>query len=125
MKALARYGLADAARQELETLSGGQKARLEILVPRARRATTCCCSTSRPTTSTSTRPRRSSRRSTASTAPSIAVSHDRTFLRQLDRFLMITDDGDVFALPDYELAMSALAAPDRTGTLRLVENLCA
>ena len=53
------------------------------------------------------------------------MSHDRTFLRQLDRFLMISDDGDVFAIPDYELAMKALAAPDRTGKLRLVENLCA
>ena len=41
----------------------------------------------------------------------IAVSHDRAFLAQLDRFLMITDDGEVFALPDYELAMRALAEP--------------
>ena len=39
----------------------------------------------------------------------IAVSHDRTFLAQLDRFVMITDDGEVFAIPDYELAMQALA----------------
>ena len=31
MAALGRYGLADAARQEHQTLSGGQKARLEIL----------------------------------------------------------------------------------------------
>ena len=32
MNALARYGLADAARRTSETLSGGQKARLEILL---------------------------------------------------------------------------------------------
>ena len=31
MAALARYGLADAARRSYDTLSGGQKARLEIL----------------------------------------------------------------------------------------------
>ena len=31
MSALARYGLADAARRSYDTLSGGQKARLEIL----------------------------------------------------------------------------------------------
>ncbi len=31
MKALARYGLRNNARQEFQTLSGGQKARLEIL----------------------------------------------------------------------------------------------
>ena len=28
---------------------------------------------------------------------------------------MITDDGEVFALPDYELAMQALAEPDKVG----------
>jgi len=53
----------------------------------------------------------------------IAVSHDRAFLAQLDRFIMITDDGDVFALPDYELAMRALADPDKAAALRLVECL--
>lgn len=31
MKTLARYGLRNQARQKFETLSGGQKARLEIL----------------------------------------------------------------------------------------------
>ena len=53
----------------------------------------------------------------------IAVSHDRTFLAQLDRFIMITDDGEVFAIPDYDLAMQALADPARAGRLRLVEPL--
>ena len=69
MRALARYGLADAANRSYETLSGGEKARLEILCLEAE-GTTCCCSTSPPTTSTSIPPRRSSRRSTASRAPS-------------------------------------------------------
>jgi hypothetical protein len=36
---------------------------------------------------------------------------------------MITDDGEVFAIPDYELAMRALAEPDRAAALRLVEPL--
>ena len=36
---------------------------------------------------------------------------------------MITDDGDVFAIPDYELAMRALADPPRAGSLRLVQPL--
>ena len=53
----------------------------------------------------------------------IAVSHDRTFLAQLDRFVMITDDGEVFAIPDYDLAMQALTDPSRAGALRLVERL--
>jgi len=36
---------------------------------------------------------------------------------------MITDDGEVFALPDYELAMRALAEPSRVAKLRLAETL--
>jgi hypothetical protein len=51
------------------------------------------------------------------------VSHDRTFLRQLDRFLMISDDGDVISLPDFELAVTALADPTAAGSLRLAKVL--
>ncbi|MEI8287763.1 MAG: ABC transporter ATP-binding protein, partial [Actinomycetes bacterium] len=32
----------------------------------------------------------------------LAVSHDRTFLQRFSRFVMITDDGDVYEIPDYE-----------------------
>jgi len=53
----------------------------------------------------------------------LAVSHDRTFLRGLDRFILVNDDGEVFSLPDYEVAMAALAAPDQVGTLRLAKPL--
>jgi ATPase subunit of ABC transporter with duplicated ATPase domains len=95
MKALGRYRIARQSRQEFETLSGGQKARLEIL----------CLELD------------------GFDGTVIAVSHDRAFLAQLDRFLMITDDGEVFALPDYDLAMRALAEPAKTGSLRLAETL--
>ena len=37
MRALARYGLTDCARREVETMSGGQRARLQVLTPRAGR----------------------------------------------------------------------------------------
>ena len=53
----------------------------------------------------------------------LAVSHDRTFLARLDRFVMINDDGAVFSLPDYELAMAALSAPADVATLRLAKSL--
>jgi ATPase subunit of ABC transporter with duplicated ATPase domains len=53
----------------------------------------------------------------------VAVSHDRTFLASLDRFVMITDDGDVFGLPEFDLALAALAEPHRVGTLRLAKQL--
>ena len=51
------------------------------------------------------------------------MSHDRTFLRQLDRFLMISDDGEVIGLPDFDLAVTALAEPTTAGSLRLAKVL--
>jgi hypothetical protein len=36
---------------------------------------------------------------------------------------MITDDGEVFGLPDFDLALAALSAPDRVGALRLAKPL--
>ena len=40
----------------------------------------------------------------------VAVSHDRTFLAQLDRFLLIGADGVVRLLPDPGRALAALQA---------------
>ena len=53
----------------------------------------------------------------------IAVSHDRTFLAKLDRFVMINDDGDVYSLPDYEVAMAALSQPATVKSIRLAKQL--
>ena len=53
----------------------------------------------------------------------IAVSHDRTFLQQLDRFVMINDDGSVWEIPDFDFALQALAAPSSLPTLRLAKPL--
>ena len=66
------------------------------------RATTCCCSTSRPTTSTSTRAEALEAALETFTGTVVAVSHDRAFLRRLDRFLLLAHDGSVYALPDTE-----------------------
>jgi hypothetical protein len=38
------------------------------------------------------------------------VSHDRAFLRTLDRFLLLGHDGSVAALPDPDAALRALGA---------------
>jgi ATPase subunit of ABC transporter with duplicated ATPase domains len=122
MKSLARYGLADAGRQEHQTLSGGQKARLEILTLELAGHNVLLLD--EPTDNLDV-----DSAVALETALDrfigtvIAVSHDRTFLRQLDRFLMITDDGDVISLPDFDLAVRALADPGRAGTLRLAKTL--
>ena len=53
----------------------------------------------------------------------IAVSHDRTFLAQFDRYIMITDEGGVFALPDFDVAMKGLAEPAKLASVRLAKPL--
>ena len=51
------------------------------------------------------------------------MSHDRSFLAQFDRFIMITDDGEVYALPDFEIALKGLTEPDKLASLRLAKPL--
>jgi ATPase subunit of ABC transporter with duplicated ATPase domains len=53
----------------------------------------------------------------------LAVSHDRTFLARFNRFIMITDDGDVYEIPDFELALAGLSAPHQLASLRLAKPL--
>ncbi len=124
MKALARYGLAANARQEFETLSGGQKARLEILCLELEGHNVLLLD--EPTDNLDVESSEALERALDGFEGAvIAVSHDRTFLARLDRFVMITDDGEVFALPDYETAMAALAEPERIAKIKLAKRLTA
>jgi ATPase subunit of ABC transporter with duplicated ATPase domains len=122
MKALARFRIARQSRQVVETLSGGQKARLEILCLELDGYNVLLLD--EPTDNLDVDSSEALERALDGfDGTVVAVSHDRAFLAQLDRFLMITDDGEVFALPDYELAMRALAEPDKVAKLRLAESL--
>ncbi|MDO8362862.1 MAG: ABC-F family ATP-binding cassette domain-containing protein [Actinomycetota bacterium] len=122
MKALARYGLAFNAKQEFETLSGGQKARLEILCLELEGHNVLLLD--EPTDNLDIESSEALERALDGFQGTVlAVSHDRTFLARLDRFLMINDDGEVFSLPDYEVAMAALANPAAVGKLRLAKVL--
>ena len=38
----------------------------------------------------------------------VAVTHDRTFLRRLDRYLLVAHSGDVRPVPDHRAALDAL-----------------
>ena len=53
----------------------------------------------------------------------VTVSHDRAFLRALDRYLMVLHDGTVLALPGYEPALEALLDPARAAAGRLAKPL--
>ena len=122
MKSLARYGLADHARQEFDTLSGGQKARLEVLCLELEGHNVLLLD--EPTDNLDIESSEALERALDSFVGTVvAVSHDRSFLEKLDRFVMITDDGEVFSLPDFDVAMAGLAAPDDVGRLRLAKPL--
>lgn len=122
MKSLARYGLADHSRQEFETLSGGQKARLEILGLELEGHNVLLLD--EPTDNLDVESSEMLEQALDGFLGTvIAVSHDRTFLEQLDRFIMIDDDGGVWSLPDYEVAMAALTDPDGVSDLRLAKPL--
>ena len=124
MRALARYGLRNNARQEFQTLSGGQKARLEILS--LERAGHNVLLLDEPTDNLDIESSEALERALDGFEGTvIAVSHDRTFLAQFDRFIMITDDGEVYALPDYDVAMTGLAAPEELAQVRLAKPLTA
>ena len=107
MGALARYGLAEAARRSYDTLSGGQKARLEILCLELEGHNLLLLD--EPTDNLDIDSSEALERALEGFEGTVvAVSHDRAFLRRLDRFLMVLHDGHVVALPDYDRALEAL-----------------
>jgi len=122
MRALARYRLQDAANRSTDTLSGGQKARLEVLCLELEGHNLLLLD--EPTDNLdidSSEALEAALESFVGTV--VAVSHDRAFLRRLDRFLLLAHDGAVYALPDTESALAALAAPAEVAGARLAKRL--
>jgi ATPase subunit of ABC transporter with duplicated ATPase domains len=122
MRALARYRLQDAAHRSTDTLSGGQKARLEILCLELEGHNLLLLD--EPTDNLdidSSEALEAALDTFVGTV--VAVSHDRAFLRRLDRFLLLAHDGSVYALPDTESALEALAAPEHVASARLAKRL--
>lgn len=122
MKTLARYGLVNNARQKFDTLSGGQKARLEILRLEIEGHNVLLLD--EPTDNLDIESSEALEHALDGFEGTVvAVSHDRSFLAQFDRFIMITDDGKVYALPDFDIALKGLTEPDKLASLRLAKPL--
>jgi ATPase subunit of ABC transporter with duplicated ATPase domains len=122
MSALARYGLADAAQRSYDVLSGGQKARLEILCLELDGHNLLLLD--EPTDNLdidSSEALEAALEGFEGTV--VAVSHDRAFLRRMDRFLMVLHDGTVLALPDFESTLAALLEPAAAASVRLAKVL--
>ncbi|GLX96337.1 ATP-binding cassette domain-containing protein [Herbidospora sp. NBRC 101105] len=95
MAALARYELAPAAGQLFETLSGGQQARLQILLLELSGATLLLLD--EPTDNLDLAGAEALQQGLAGfTGTVLAVTHDRWFAADFDRFLIFGADGAVF-----------------------------
>ncbi len=122
MSALARYGLAGAARRSYDLLSGGEKARLEVLVLELEGHNLLLLD--EPTDNLdidSSEALETALDSFEGTV--VAISHDRAFLRKMDRFLMVLHDGAVVSLPSYDSASEALLDPEGAQDIRLAKVL--
>ncbi|MFI0424411.1 ABC-F family ATP-binding cassette domain-containing protein [Spongiactinospora sp. 9N601] len=95
MAALARYELAPAAGQRFETLSGGQQARLQILLLELSGATLLLLD--EPTDNLDLAGAEALQQGLASFSGTVlAVTHDRWFAADFDRFLIFGTDGTVY-----------------------------
>ena len=122
MGALARYGLAEAARRSYDVLSGGEKARLEVLVLELEGHNLLLLD--EPTDNLDIDSSEALERALDTFEGTVvAVSHDRAFLRTMDRFLMVLHDGSVLALPSYDSALDALTDPGNAAQMPLVKVL--
>jgi ATPase subunit of ABC transporter with duplicated ATPase domains len=122
MAALARYGLAEAARRSYDVLSGGEKARLEVLILELEGHNLLLLD--EPTDNLDTDSSEALEKALDSFLGTVmAVSHDRAFLSTLDRFLMVLHDGSVLSFPAYEPALEALVDPARATDVRLAKLL--
>jgi len=122
MAALARYGLAEDARRQFELLSGGEKARLEILILELEGANLLLLD--EPTDNLDADSCEALEAALDGfTGTVVTVSHDRAFLRRCDRFLLLDRDGSMLALPTYEAALDALTDPAGAADVSLAKRL--
>ncbi|MCP3935438.1 MAG: ATP-binding cassette domain-containing protein, partial [Actinomycetia bacterium] len=92
--ALRRYELAAAADRSFDTLSGGQQARLQILMLELAGSTLLLLD--EPTDNLDLESAEALERGLAAFEGTVvAVSHDRWFLKSFDRYLVFDRDGSV------------------------------
>ncbi len=104
-RALDRYGLARAGEQTFDTLSGGQQARLQILLLELSGATLMLLD--EPTDNLDLHSAEALEVALDAFAGTVvAVTHDRAFARTFDSFLLFGEDGDVRQSDEPDWAMS-------------------
>jgi ATPase subunit of ABC transporter with duplicated ATPase domains len=115
MRVLARYGLAGASRRPWSTLSGGQRARLEILLLELAGHNVLLLD--EPTDNLDIDSAEALEGALAAfDGTYVTISHDRTFLRQATRFWYLDADGDLYDVRGHDEAIAAVRGDglDRT-----------
>jgi ATPase subunit of ABC transporter with duplicated ATPase domains len=98
MSALARYELGSSAQQPFGTLSGGQQARLQILLLELAGSTLLLLD--EPTDNLDLASAEALQEGLESYSGTVlAASHDRWFARSFDRFVVFGSDGEVYEAP--------------------------
>jgi ATPase subunit of ABC transporter with duplicated ATPase domains len=99
MSALARYELQSCARQRFSSLSGGQQARLQILLLELAGSTLLLLD--EPTDNLDLASAEALQEGLEGYAGTVlAVTHDRWFAKSFDRFVVFGESGDVFEAPE-------------------------
>jgi ATPase subunit of ABC transporter with duplicated ATPase domains len=99
MAALSRYELTSCARQPFGTLSGGQQARLQILLLELAGSTLLLLD--EPTDNLDLASAEALQEGLESYAGTVlAVTHDRWFAASFDRFLVFGANGEVYEAPE-------------------------
>jgi len=120
MATLARYELQQCENQTFETLSGGQQARLQVLLLELGGANLLLLD--EPTDNLDLDSAEALERALDEfTGTVIAVTHDRWFMRSLDRFIYFDRNGDVAEAPDLDTILPVLGgeAAATSGARRL------
>jgi ATPase subunit of ABC transporter with duplicated ATPase domains len=106
-KALGRYGLTDAADRPVETMSGGQRARLQVLGLELSGVNLLLLD--EPTDNLDLASAEALEASLATFDGAIVcVTHDRWFMRSMTRWIVLDDDGSVTEALDIESALGVV-----------------
>jgi ATPase subunit of ABC transporter with duplicated ATPase domains len=117
MRVLGRYALTREVDQRFEQLSGGQRARLEILALEVEGHNLLLLD--EPTDNLDIESADALQSALDGfTGASISTSHDRTFLRQQSRFWYLDATGVVYGISDYSDALRSLVAGSVTGNAK-------
>ena len=118
---LACYGLERSVRQKYDTLSGGQKARLEILVLEIEGHNFLLLD--EPTDNLDVGSAEALEEALDRfDGTCLSVSHDRSFLRRQDRYWLLDGDGALFSLSRYEDALASVMSGRVTGNFRALRS---